>query len=57
MSWEDILKMPRKRCSWCGHPKGWNGKDCISCNRGDFKDEELVETHSEMSDEEKERLQ
>ena len=58
MSWADTLKA-RRKCTWCGNPKGWNGKDCISCNRGDFdeKDEEYVETHTEMSDEERGKLQ
>jgi hypothetical protein len=54
MSWEIIIKA-RKHCSWCGNPKGWNGKNCISCNRED--DEEIVETHTEMSDEERRKLQ
>ena len=57
MTWEDILKMPRRNCSWCGNPKGWNGKNCITCNRGEFDDadEEPVETHAKLTDEEKER--
>jgi hypothetical protein len=55
MSWEDIIK-ERKHCSWCGNPKGWNGKDCITCNRDD--NEEIVEAHTtEMSDEERRKLQ
>tara|TARA_R100000656_G_scaffold121452_4_gene96434 strand:+ start:582 stop:761 length:180 start_codon:yes stop_codon:yes gene_type:complete len=48
MTWFDLVKASRKRCTWCGNPKGWNGKDCISCNRGDFDDTtDVVETYSD----------
>jgi hypothetical protein len=58
MSWKEVLKA-RRRCSWCGNPKGWNGKDCLTCNRGDFEEseEELVETNTELSEEERRKLQ
>jgi hypothetical protein len=39
--YSDVSTMSAEGCSWCGNPKGWNGKDCLTCNRGDFEDKDM----------------